>query len=69
MDLPTTTGFITVGAEITAKTAHLVHVLHADESGRTLCIWLPPQLVRPCGADRRGRAVPPTDGGGGGRGP
>ena len=52
-ELPTTGGFLAVDAKIMARTAHLVHVLHTDETGKTLGTWLPPSLVRPHGASRR----------------
>ena len=64
-DLPTTAGFVTVEAEITARTPHLVHVLHTDDTGKTLGTWLPPRLVRPSGVLRRSPGIPPTNGGGG----
>ena len=58
---PTLNGFVAVDAGITAKAEHLVHVLHADDTGKTVGTWLPPRLVHPRGTTRR--VQPPAGGG------
>jgi hypothetical protein len=52
-DPPATTGFLAVDPHTTARTAHLVQVVHIDETGKTLGTWLPARLLHPAAPPAR----------------